>query len=461
MYAIIDLETTGGRADQDRITEIAIVLHDGHQRMGEFTTLVNPDRPIPPYITDITGISNAMVAGAPRFYEVARQVVELTEGCIFVAHNVSFDYGFLREEFKRLAYTYEREKLCTVRMSRILMPGLPSYSLGPLCSRLGIPNLARHRAKGDADATVQLLEHLMTLQPGLGLGKLGQKPARDPFAGLPEGIDRKRLSLLPEDAGIYFFHDSDGNAIHVNASGNIRQAALKELLALVKAGSKAPIPADIIADVTWELTGNELLAQLLVHDHQSRILGSAVEKKRKAQGKYGAISYLDQRGYLRLYVDKLQKGKAGFGEFATEADAKAALEARIRRHRLCPQLAGLETGSGICSSHDDAGNGCSGACNGLEPAMDYNLRLQTAILGLGLPFPSFFWLGEGRSLDEIAVICVEKGELKGYAFLDANQGWEDPESVKYLLQPLSTAEETRNTLRQYLTKHKISKLLPF
>jgi DNA polymerase-3 subunit epsilon len=461
MYAVIDLETTGGRADQDRITEIAIVLHDGHQRVGEFTTLVNPDRPIPPYITDITGISNAMVADAPRFYEVARQVVELTEGCIFVAHNVSFDYGFLREEFKRLAYTYDREKLCTVRMSRILMPGLPSYSLGPLCSRLGIPNLARHRAKGDADATVQLLEHLITLQPGLGLNKLGQKPIRDPFAGLPEGMDRKRLSLLPEDAGIYFFHDTGGVVIHAQASGNIRQAALKELQTFSKAGSKSAIPAELIADVTWELTGNELLAQLLLHGHQTRILSSELSKKRKPQGKFAAMSYLDQRGYLRLYVDKLQKGKLGFGEFPTEADAKAALEARVRRHRLCPQLAGLEAGSGLCSSHDASGAGCRGACNGLEPATDYNQRLETAILGLGLPYSNFFWLGEGRSLDEIAVICVEKGELSGYAYLDASQAWEDPESVKYLLQPLQVGEEGRNSLRQYLAKHKISKLLPF
>ncbi len=459
MYAVIDLETTGGRADQDRITEIAIVLHDGHARVGEFTSLVNPERPIPPYITDITGISDAMVASAPRFYEIARQVVELTEGCIFVAHNVNFDYGFLREEFKRLAYTYEREKLCTVRMSRVLMPGLTSYSLGPLCSRLGIPNHARHRAKGDADATVLLLEHLIALQPSLS--KAMQKPVKDPFAALPPGIDRKQLALLPEEAGLYFYHDANGKALHVNASRNIRQAVLKELQQWMKLGPKSTIAVSELCDVTWELTGNELIALLRLDSEQARLELVAESAKRKPAGKFGVVSYQDQRGYLRLYVDKLQKGKAGFGEFATEADARAALEARIRRHRLCPQLSGLEAGSGACSWHHGQGGTCSGACSATETAADYNGRLMAAVEGLGLPHPAFFWLGEGRTLDEIAVIGIEKGELLGYAFLDSAQGWDDPEWIKSILEPLPSTEVERNTLRQYLSKNKLSKLVPF
>ncbi|HEX2898248.1 MAG TPA: exonuclease domain-containing protein [Bacteroidia bacterium] len=458
MYAVIDLETTGGRADKDRITEIAIVLHDGAKRVGEFTSLINPERPIPPYITDITGISDAMVADAPRFYEVARQVVELTDGCIFVAHNVNFDYSFLREEFKRLAYSYEREKICTVRMSRLLMPGLPSYSLGPLCQRLGIPNRARHRAKGDADATVQLLEHLITLQPTL---TKVQKPVKDPFAGLPNGIDRKNLSLLPEDPGLYFFHDVGGKVLHVNASRNIRQSALKELQQLGKSVSKASFGPDDLSEVTWELTGNELLALLRLEAEQSRLEPESKAAKTKATAKFGAFSYLDQRGYLRLYVDKLQKGKKAFGEFGTDGDARAALEARIRRHQLCPQLSGLESGTGACSWHSADSDKCSGACLGLENAAAYNARLEAALQGLGLPHPAFFWLGEGRSLDEIAVIGIEQGQLLGFAYLDAAQPWEDPSLVKSLLQPLPTTDAARQTLRQYLAKNKIAKLVPF
>jgi DNA polymerase III subunit epsilon len=459
MYAVIDLETTGGYAGQDRITEVAIVIHDGQRIVDEFTSLVNPECRIPPYITEITGISNEMVATAPRFYEIAKEIVTLTDGCIFVAHNVNFDYSFLREEFKRLAYNYEREKLCTVRLSRSLIPGLPSYSLGPLCQRLGIPNHARHRAKGDVDATVMLLERLIQLQPGLGKERT---PIRDPFAGLPSHLDRKNLSLLPEDPGLYFFHDAGGKTLAVSASRNIRQAALKELHQLSKVGSKAaPLDIQNVCEVTWELTGNELLALLRLENERHR---AAIEEKAartRVAGKFAAYTYQDQRGYMRLYIDKLQKGRVAFGEFASEADARAALEARLRRHQLCPQLGGLEAGTGACSWSGFVEGVCLGACTGQEGAGAYNARLEEALQGLGLPHPAFFWLGQGRSHDEIAVIGIEHGQLLGFAYLDATHGWDDPQEVKSLLQPIPASEGVHRTFRQYLSKNKWTKLVPF
>lgn len=457
MYAVIDLETTGGRADRDRITEIAIVLHDGEMRRGEFTTLVNPECSIPPYITDITGISDDMVADAPRFYEIARQVVELTEGCTFVAHNVSFDYGFLREEFKRLGYEFQREKLCTVRMSRVLIPGLSTYSLGPLCQHLGIPNLARHRAKGDADATVLLLEHLIRLQPRLDKQL---HPAKASFSGFPKGISPHNLSMLPEEPGLYFFHDARGIVLHVNASKNIRQAALKELQQLAaKPSAQLDFQADDLSELTWELTGNELIALLRLENERER-LGIAVASNSRLTKRFGVQVYHDQRGYLRLYVDRLQKGKPSFGEFATIPDAQAALEARLRRHQLCPQLGGLETGAGACSWLTPA-HICKGACLGLEEAEAYNARLMEALQGLGFPHPAFFWLGKGRNHQEIAVIGIEQGRFLGFAYLDADHGWENPHLVKSLLQPLPSTDSAEQTFRQYLAKHRMAKLVPF
>ena len=458
MYAVIDLETTGGRAEKDRITEIAIVLHDGIRKVGEFSTLVHPEQSIPPFITDITGITDAMVADAPKFYEVARQVVEMTTGCIFVAHNVGFDYGFLRAEFKRLGYDYTRERLCTVRLSRTLMPGLPTYSLGPLCQRLGIPNLARHRAKGDADATVQLLEHLLSLQ---GIGNRGRLRTKDEFAGLPENLDRQRLSMLPEETGIYFFHDAEGNAVHVNSAKNIRQAALKELSTAKKAKGKLGYDPEGLRDITWELTGNELVALLRLDAELARMDEGLAKSKAKTAAKFAVQCYQDQRGYTRLYIDKVQRGKQAFGDFGSEADAKAALSARLRRHHLCPQLGGLEPGNGACSWHEEDASLCIGACIGLEEAADYNERLRGALDGLGLPHPAFFYLGEGRSQDEIAVIGIEKGQLIGFAYLDANQGWDDPVAVKGMLQPVGSVERSTDTVRQYLAKNRMSKLVPF
>lgn len=458
MYAVIDLETTGGRADQDRITEIAVIIHDGSRVVDEFCTLVNPERPIPAFITDITGINDRMVSAAPKFYEVARQIVEITEGCIFVAHNVNFDYGFLREEFKRLAYNFERDKLCTVRLSRVLLPGLPSYSLGALCQRLGIPNHARHRAKGDADATVLLLELLLQRQPTLG--KVQRSP-RDPYTGIPEGISRGSLSRLPEDAGVYFFHDADGKALHVNASKNIRQAALKELLMLGKSALKAAPQFYGLADVTWELTGNELIALLRVQEEQLLLGIGNTTSGNKSSKKFAAHVYQDQRGYARVFVDKSQKGKVGFGEFATELDAKSAIEARLRRHQLCAVLGGLEVGSGPCSWHDHGNTPCKGACCGKESPEAYNQRLSAALQGLGLPYPTFFLLGEGRNQNEVSVVGLEQGEVLGFAFFDASQGWEDADQIKSLLRPLKCPEPAKGVVKHYLSQNRLTKLVPF
>lgn len=166
MFAIIDIETCGGKFEfpKGRITEICILVHDGLQLVEKFSTLVNPECFISPFFTNLTGISNDMVACAPKFHEIAPKIVELTENRTFVAHNVSFDYNFIRDEFASLGYEYEREKLCTVRLSRKLIPGKKTYSLGPLCESMGISNNARHRAEGDAFATAQLFDILLQIK---------------------------------------------------------------------------------------------------------------------------------------------------------------------------------------------------------------------------------------------------------------------------------------------------------
>ena len=169
MFAIIDIETCGGKYEykRGRITEICIAIHDGLQVIEKWTTLINPECYISPYFINLSGISNEMVVDAPKFHEVAQKIIELTEGKIFVAHNVGFDYGFIKDEFAGLGYTYKRETLCTVRLSRKLMPGKLSYSLGKLCESIGIEVENRHRAEGDVDATVKLFDRLLKLNTKL------------------------------------------------------------------------------------------------------------------------------------------------------------------------------------------------------------------------------------------------------------------------------------------------------
>jgi DNA polymerase III subunit epsilon len=161
LFAIIDIETTENSYKHGQITEIAIFQHNGKEVTDSYSSLIKPDMDIPLFITRLTGISNEMVKNAPRFYEIARKVVEMTAGRIFVAHNVHFDYKFVREEFKRLGYDFNRKTLCTVQLSKKLMPGHKSYSLGNLCQEKGIEINGRHRAAGDALATVKLFELLL------------------------------------------------------------------------------------------------------------------------------------------------------------------------------------------------------------------------------------------------------------------------------------------------------------
>lgn len=473
MFAVIDLETTGGSANRDKITEIAVVVHDGTTRVREFSTLINPERPIPHYITDITGISDDMVADAPRFYEVAREIVEMTEDCIFVAHNVNFDYSFLREEFKRLGFTYEREKLCTVRSSRKLIPGLPSYSLGKLCYSLGIQLRDRHRAMGDAAATVILLERLLEINPNLAdlaiapNGSSKSRPAKDPYAGLPAHLDRKNLNALPSEPGVFFFHDVAGNPLFADQTSNIRKAVMKKLKGMEQVappengGPSGPpeIGLNQVCEITWELTGSELLAMLRYNDALKRQSITLTRSLRKPKYRVGVFPYHDQRDFLRLHIVKLKAGNDVLAEFPTEDDARAALTGRMRKYELCATLLGLESGGGACSRQ--AKGDCRGACIGLESAEEHNQRLETALQGLEFPYPRFFLLGPGRRQDEVSVIGMENGTCLGYAFLEAEHGWNNPETVIDLLKPLAEGSEPGKVVRQYMPKMKGQKIVPW
>ena len=216
-FAIVDIETTGGNALKDRITEIAVYIHDGNKILDEFCTLINPECSIPPFISKLTGISNEMVENAPRFFEVAKQFVQITDGAVFVAHNASFDYGFIRQEYKSLGFNFSRDYLCTVRLSRKIVPGFRSYSLGNLCSSLNINIENRHRASGDALATVKLFE--MLLQKNKEENVISDFIKND-YVNLrfPPGFNRPIIDKLPETHGVYYLLNENGEIIYIGKS---------------------------------------------------------------------------------------------------------------------------------------------------------------------------------------------------------------------------------------------------
>ncbi len=259
LYTVIDVETTGKGILGNRITEICIVLLRGNKILDKFTSLVNPEQNIPPFITGLTGIDNDMVRKAPKFHEIAERIIEMTTGAIFVAHNVNFDYNVLKGEFRGLGYTFNRKKLCTVRLSRKLIPGLFSYSLGRLCSSLNIPLLDRHRAEGDTDATVILFQRILKLDPEFTVINSFLN-ARSKEATLPPHLDVNIINTLPEETGIYLFKDQKGKVIYAGKAKNIKQRVISHFYD--KKNKEYALGQDTHA-IDYEVTGNELIALLL------------------------------------------------------------------------------------------------------------------------------------------------------------------------------------------------------
>src|ERR1700761_3442061 len=221
MYAIVDIETTGGYAASNAITEVAIVLHDGSREVKRYETLVRPGQSIPRYVQSLTGITDEMVSDAPDFEEVAPVIHEWLKDAVFVAHNVNFDYSFLVHQLRACGLELDAKKLCTVRLAKKVFPGSPSYSLGNICQFLDIPISNRHRAGGDADATVLLFEKIIKAG-GLEIIRVMLK-GKNKEQYLPVHLPAAELDGLPDRPGVYYFHDQKGKVIYVGKAKNLKR----------------------------------------------------------------------------------------------------------------------------------------------------------------------------------------------------------------------------------------------
>lgn len=441
-YAIIDVETTGGMARFERITEIAVVLHDGRQVIDTFSTLLNPERSIPWSITQLTGITDEMVAHAPKFYEVAKQLVELTEGAIFVAHNVSFDYSFVREEFARLGYTYTRRQLCTVRLSRKVFPGLASYSLSNLKRHFGIYAEQSHRALDDTLATVQIFERILAAQAGEDSVKTlvnhGVRESR-----LPENITLERLHDAPEACGVYYLHDVSGEVIYVGKSLNIRKRLFEHFADQTPKGEKMRTG---VADFSVEITGSELIA-LLLESAEIKRLQPRINRALRIRQYSGCIfTYTDQRGYRCLAAGQRSKRNMRQLELVAElpklTSARAWLDSIARQFQLCTKLCNLESQDHACFQYSI--KKCFGACIGEELPETYNERVEEALAVLyrGLT-GSFFLLEPGRHDSEQAVVAVQDGQYLGFGFIDGTEPYGTEDLLEAVAQPYADPDAGR------------------
>jgi DNA polymerase III subunit epsilon len=409
MFAVVDIETTGGSALKSRITEIAIFLFDGAEVVEEYSTLVNPECYIPPNITRLTGISNEMVANAPRFYEIARKVVELTEGATFVAHNAQFDYRFIQEEFKRLGYDFNRKTLCTVKLSRKYIPGHSSYSLGAICDDLGIRINGRHRAAGDVLATVKLFKTLLDINPDIVNENVGNLNAKAP------NIKTDQISSLPQKAGVYYLYNTSGEIIYIGKSVNIRKRVLDHLVRPNTKRSSEMVSE--VADVGYDLTGSELIALILEADAIKKHLPKYNKRGRRRNSQLGIFQKTDEKGYINLSIETISSDEnPPIASFDNQSEAQAFLYRMVDEYSLCQKLCGLYKSANACFHHQIGK--CNGACIGEEPTYEYNQRVQKAIASQTLGSRCFIMVDEGRHTDERSFVKIMNGKIEGYGYFN-------------------------------------------
>lgn len=456
MYSIIDIETTGGNAWTDRITEVAVFVHDGQKVVKHFSSLVNPERSIPPFVSRLTGITDAMVKDAPLFEEIARELVELTADTIFVGHNVQFDYSFIRQEFKALGYQYEKQTLCTCKLSRKLIPGHSSYSLGKLCHSLGIQIVGRHRAAGDAEATVSLFEKLL-IADTYGELELALKPVK--FSSLPECLNSEKIYGLPERPGIYYFHNQQGEIIYIGKSKNIRKRVLSHFKKKNPLARDARMRRDL-ADVTFHQTGTELIALLMETEEIKKHLPQYNKAKKTREFQFGLFDEKDSSGYIRLHIDKISSQKSiPIASFKNVSQALQVLHQKIDEFKLCGHLCGIEEGDGSCFRYQI--KKCLGACIMAEDPLSYNKRIDQLITGFHFQHPRFFIIDHGRNAREKSVVQVDNGQYSGFGYFDPSQIGNSIEELKEIIKNYPDHPDSRSIIQSHLRTEKKVQLLTY
>lgn len=455
LFAVIDVETTGGGIHGNRLTEICIVLLRGMEVIDKFTSLINPEKEIPRQITVLTGIDNAMVADAPKFHEIAKKVEEITRNAIFVAHNVNFDYNVLRNEFRELGYDYNRRKLCTVRLSKKLIPGLFSYSLGRLCDSINIPLINRHRAEGDTDATVILFQRLLSLDDNFETTN-SFLHARSRQATLPPHIQAEQIESLPEVPGIYLFKDRQHKVIYAGKAINIKKRVISHFYDRM---SKEYDLGQETYHIDYEATGNELMALLLEAEKIRKYYPKYNRAQKKPGPVYQIVSYNNQRGVMQLALERTHKQRESIGTFYSRALAQEKLEFLCREFSLCPKYCSLQPNVEVCSHYSI--ESCEGVCSGREEVSAYNQKVEKAIASLSKESSTYVIRERGRHFEEEAFVLVKEGQYQGFGFINNDVTVYSPDDYEPFLTRQVATYHTNKILSGYLRKQGAPKVIFF
>ena len=453
MYAILDIETTGGQFNEEGITEIAIYKFDGYEVVDQFISLINPEIPIQPFVVKLTGINNAMLRSAPKFFEVAKRIIEITSDCVLVAHNASFDYRILRTEFRRLGFDFNVKTLCTVELSKKLLPEQESHSLGKLVRALGIPMTDRHRASGDAMATVKLFKLL--------LAKDIKKEILNELikTEIEKGIEPKLLDIitsLPSKTGIYYIYDEEGNLIYIGKSNNIKKRINQHFTG---SNTKCKKIQSMVFRVGYEETGSELIA-LLKESEEIKINKPKLNRaQRKNIFQWALYSEMDTNGYLNLKLQKADGRKKEIIAFTTLEEGKNALFRITSEHQLCQKFTGLYQTSKECFQFKI--KECDGACIGKISPLEYNERVTAFVQKHLFESENMVIIDKGRTSSERSAVLIENGIYRGYAFYELNFQINTIEILKNILIPMQNNRDTKTIIQSHIRRSKTVKIRKF
>jgi DNA polymerase-3 subunit epsilon len=453
MYAIIDIETTGGQFNEEGITEIAIYKYDGHEIVDQFISLVNPEIPIQPFVVKLTGINNAMLHSAPKFFEVAKRIIEMTNDCVLVAHNADFDYRILRTEFRRLGYDFNLRTLCTVELSKRLLPEQPSHSLGKLVRALGIPMADRHRASGDALATVKLFKML--------LDKDLEKEIVKDFIRfkIEKGIAPKLvdiLSGLPNATGVYYIHNERGDLIYIGKSKNIKKRVNQHFTGITNSAKKIQLE---VFTVTYEETGSELIALLKESEEIKKNKPKYNRAQRKSIFQWALYPEMDENGYLNLKLQKADGRKKEITSFTSLQEGKNILFRITEEFNLCQKYTGLYQTKTACFQYKI--KECDGACVGTISTVEYNSRVTALIAKNSFEHTNMIIVEKGRTINERSAILIENGIYKGYVFYDLNYQIHNIEILRNIIIPMQNNRDTRTIIQGHIRRNTGFKIINF
>jgi len=442
-YAIVDIETTGGNASHSRMTEIAIIIHDGSGIINRWETLINPQKEIPVAIFALTGINNEMVKNAPIFDDVSEKILEMLTGRIFVAHNVNFDYSFVRHQLAESGFTWTAKKLCTVRAARKIRPGLRSYSLGKLCHSLDIVLENRHRAGGDADATAILFSRLLEWDTEGEIQKMVKKNSQD--QRLPPNLPPEDFSRLPDKPGVYYFHNQVQEVVYVGKAVNLKKRVASHFTGHTINPQRQHFLRDIYS-ISFEVCATEFMALLLECTEIKKLWPAYNRALKRFDPKFGLYQYEARNGYRYLAIGKLGKFQSCIESFNSIYDGINLLRNLVGQfaidNRFCNYGTSIE---GEILVKPDSSN--------LPDLSQHNSRVERALDFLLSNRPSFAIIDKGRSKDEHSCIWVENGHFYGMGYIASDIQITEPSEIKDHVTPYRSNNYIMQLIYSYAKKN--------